>query len=203
MRRLSIAVLTSLVCYTAASNLGAQTVIQNSNLLLGPGSFGGENYTLTVYQNAAATDPTSVFGIYNRPTIQVTNTNIDEGSDWYVVRPGDRFDAAHIQAGAFTRLIEVPNTPGAPLFYPAANVGQSDFWLGVATGKALFGPRTVFGWLQLRPLSNTQLMMVENVVSYDSPGIIVGTTTLVPEPGAIALSGLGVLLMATRRPRRK
>jgi hypothetical protein len=191
--RLSIAASAFLACVTVACSLHAQTVIQNSNLRLGPGG-GGLNYGLAVFQDIAATDFTEIGGIYNRPTIQVSFANLDQGSDWYVVHPGDLFDAAHIQAGAFTKLTLGP--------FPA-NVGQSDFWLGVATGEIQFGPRTVFGWVQLHPLSDTQLMMVENAVSYDSPGIIVGTTTLVPEPASASMFLCAIARVLSVRRRRK
>jgi hypothetical protein len=191
----------------ATSTTLAQTVIQNSNLHLGPpgpgNDFDGANYGLTVYKDAAATDSTSVFGIYNQPRIQVVNFELDQGSDWYVVHPGDTFDTPHIEAGAFTPLIEVPHTPGATLLYPTADVGQSDFWLGVTTGYALFGPRTVFGWVRLRPLSNSQLMMVENAVSYNSRGIVVGTTNLVPEPTVMVLIAFSFCAAPLGRLRRK
>jgi hypothetical protein len=162
--------------------------VQNSNLRLDPGGLSGSNYALGVYQHEAG-DVTGIWIKYSNPTIQVVNYTLDEGSDWYVVNPGDAFTPANIQAGAFTKLMEVTGVPPYDPLYPAANVGPNDFWLGVATGKTLFGPRTVFGWVHLRPQfpSSNTLTMVENAVSYNSPGIIVNTTTLVPEPGTVAL----------------
>ena len=46
-----------------------------------------------------------------------------------------------------------------------------------------------------------QLMMVDNAVAYNSEGIIVGTTTLIPEPSGIAIEFMGVLAFVLFRRR--
>ena len=183
----------------ASSSLCAQTVIQNTNLVFGPvNNFPPANYVFTVGQSTAPVqiDYTSVWMKYSRPTLEVTTINIDEGSDWYVVKQGDVFSPENIQAGMFTKLVTF-----GPVVYPAANVGQSDFWLGVATGHSLSSNRNAFGWAHMQPTttSPTGLVMVANVMSYNSRGIIVGTTTLVPEPAAIALVAIGLPMLLHRR----
>lgn len=121
--------------------------------------------------------------------MQAINTNIDQGSDWYVVHSGDEFSRANISAGRFPTLIQV--SPSTPIPGQSLTVGTGDFWLGAATGTVLFGQRTVYGWVRLQPLfpGSTTLQMVDNVMTYNSLGVIVGTTTvLVPEPSTIAMA---------------
>jgi hypothetical protein len=137
--------------------------------------------------------------------MQAINTNIDQGSDWYVVHSGDEFSRANIGAGLFPTLIRV--SPTTPIPGPSLNVGTGDFWLGVATGTVLFGERTVYGWVHLHPSfpGSTSLQMVENVMTYNSLGVIVGTTTaIVPEPNTIAMSFCALVwCLSGRFGRRK
>ncbi len=194
----------TIACFVSASSLHAATVITDDNLSWGPGSitspFPGvpdANYAATIFQDAAATDPTSAWFHYDLTTIRGINENIDEGSAWYVVSPGDVFSKQSIENGFFDPLISF-----GPVFHPAVAVGfGQDIYLGVNSGQG-FGPddRNVFGWVLLRPISGV-LTMVENVMSYDSPGIVIGTTTLVPEPSTMAMAFCGALILL-RRPHR-
>jgi hypothetical protein len=132
---------------------------------------------------------------------RLTRQPWDEGSDWYVVHPGDAFSQATIAAGRFTPLVTF-----GPVIHPPASVGD-DFYLGISTGKGFDIPadRTVFGWVHLRQKSDGR-SMVENVMSYASRGIIVGTTTIVPEPAAIAMglvSGIAFVFVLSRTPPRR
>jgi hypothetical protein len=189
--------------FAISANLQAQTVIQNSNLLFGPdNNLPPANYAFTVYQDAARTDPTSVWFKYDGSKMQLINTNIDQGSDWYVVHSGDEFSRANIGAGQFPTLIRVSLTNGTPIPGPSLNVGTGDFWLGVATGTVLFGERTVYGWAHMHPVGSV-LTMVDNTVSYNSLGIVVGTTTVVPEPATISTAICSLLWGFTARRGRK
>jgi hypothetical protein len=151
----------------------AQTVVVNSNVAAtSPGILG--TVALTVQQNAVRTDYTSAWFNYDGRNLSFATINLDEGSDWYVVQPGDIFSPATIQAGLFPPLVTF-----SEFNYPPVNVGRVEFYLGVSTGQGFDIPedRTAFGWVHLRRVNQfeTRLMMVENVMSYDSPGIIVGT----------------------------
>ncbi len=188
----------ALVAYFVfTSSLHAATVITDDNLSWGPGSIGGSpgvpdaNYGATIFQDAGATDPTSAWFYYDLTTIRGINENIDEGSDWYVVSPGDTFDKQSIENELFAPLITL-----GPVFHPAVDVGfGQDIFLGVNSGQG-FGPddRNVFGWVLLRPIAGV-LTMVENVMSYDSPGIVIGTTTLVPEPATRTMVVCGAFVL--------
>lgn len=200
------AVFFTAILFAISSNLHAQTVIQNSNLAISPDTFlPPANYAFTIWQNTARTDPTSVWFKYDGSHMQAINTNIDQGSDWYVVHSGDQFSRANISAGQFPTLIQV--SPSTAIPGPSLTVGTGDFWLGAATGTVLFGQRTIYGWVHLQPLfpGSTTLQMVDNVVTYNSLGVIVGTTTaLVPEPATISTAIYAILwCYAGRRWRRK
>jgi hypothetical protein len=164
-------------CHAAACG---QTVIRNDNLVFRPNSGGFE---FSVYQDVGATEHTCVWFNYDGTNVSLDNICLDEGSDWYAVAPGDVFSRATIAAGRFTPLVTF-----GPVGYPPAFVGPGDFSLGVSTGIGYDIPRdrTVFGWVLLRP-GLGGLTMVENAMSYESQGILVGTVRLVPEPSAITL----------------
>jgi hypothetical protein len=96
-------------------------------------------------------------------------------------------------------------------FIPPTTVGSGDFHLGLALEYYTPGPETgldVFGWVHLKPVDGL-LTMIENVISYDSPGIIVGTMEIVPEPNVggllvpTAATGLAMRRGRTERSARK
>jgi hypothetical protein len=182
----------------ASSTLCAQTVVPDTNIKFGLDDFDPGYLFMVDKTNAPPGFPryTSVVMKYNAPTIEVIDWTVDAGSDWYLVKPGDAFSPQNIQAGLFLRMFEVLDGP--PHYaHAAVDVGLSDFWLGVATSYS--GPRTVFGWVHLQPTSPTELTMLANAISYNSPGIIVGTTTLVPEPTVTVFMAIGLPIVLNRR----
>jgi hypothetical protein len=186
------------VCFlfTCHTSTFGQTVVSNSNLLIGSNPRG---FKSAVYQDAAATDQTVGVFIYNGTMIQSDFISPDEGSDWYVVHSGDVFSRATIAAGDFTPLVTF-----GPTYHPPVNVSSGDLYLGINTGVGIDIPedRTAYGWVHLRPNNFGILTMVENVMSYDSLGIIVGTTTLVPEPATLTMGlGLYFLILTSTRLR--
>ncbi len=207
IRMVSLRVL-AIVLLTSVSSLQAATVISNSNLSWVPWPF----FKATIFQDTIILDETSVWFDFQATqvapftftaTLRGVNVNLDEGSDWYVVNPGDVFSAENIANGLFTPLITVFSSP---TLHPAVELGNafSDIYLGVNTGRGSNG-RNVFGWVHLRPNNITgsaSLDMLANVVSYDSQGIIVGTTTAVPEPSSLALIGMGIGVLLRRRALR-
>ncbi len=179
--------------------LAATTIVENDNLAFEPhlDSFpglGDSNYLATVIQDLQG-DFTQVWFDYDGENLRVIEINVDEGSDWYLVQSADEFIFENIKAGEFPVVIDIADPspiPGRSVF-----VGSGEFYLGVRTGPdGAFEPeqRNVFGWIHLRNTPDG-LETVANVMSYDSPGIIVGTTMIVPEPEgwllvATAVSGL-------------
>ncbi len=190
--------------------LAATTIVENDNLTFeenpfmgGEGPFGDANYVATVIQDLRG-DFTQVWFDYDGENLRVITHNVDEGSDWYVVQPGDELTLVNIEEDQFTTVLDMADSerplPGLPVI-----VGNDEFFLGVRTGPdGAFEPslRDVFGWIHLRNTPDG-LETVANVMSYDSPGIIVGTTIIVPEPGSWILIILALICLGAVRYVRR
>lgn len=205
---------TAIVYFAFATGLHAQTVYVNSHIIAGHTGppHGSQRIFFDLSKDGTPppfhTIPTACVdcntGIdfeYDGATIKVGSVTLDEGSDWFLVQPGDRFSRATINAGQFPTII---NYLPPPPQLGEVTVGSGEFYLGVSTGRGWVPAppnpsRTAFGWVHLRPVDGV-LTMVSNVMSYHSPGIIVGTTTLVPEPATCVLvAAAGFVCLCRRR----
>lgn len=189
---------------TPCATFGA-TIVPNTNLAWHP-EFDpydglGTNYRARVIQDLLG-DYTGIGFAFKQVSateysLSATLVNLDEESDWYLVEPGDSFSKEGIAGNEFTPIFTTDH------WFPAVTVG-TDFYLGVNTGKG--SRRDVFGWAHFQvvamplpfPSDDDVLIMVENVMSYDSPGIIVG---VVPEPATIALTSIAFITLITLRRR--
>ena len=154
-------------------------MIADSNVQLGESVF-GYDYALTVYQDAARTDPTSI--LFDRQTTSLTfrTYNIDESSDWYFVQSNDVFTTTSITQGNFTLFNQVD---------VSFNVGYDDFYLGVNTGLGFTNSsprRDIYGWVLLRNSENG-LSIVHSAMAYNEGGIIIGELEAIPEPSSLSL----------------
>jgi len=176
-----------------ASISNAQTVVvEDTHLSFASSSDGLGDYSATACQDLLC-DPTSVWFDYSAGSIESVNWNVDEESDWYVVEFGEEFSTATIAANEHPVIFTTDNARGP------VSVGGTDFYLGVSTGiglkpnsdPAIYDPnRDVFGWVHLRD-NGGNLEFISSAMAYGGEGIIVGTTTAIPEPA----TGTGILLL--------
>ena len=203
---LLVAILTPCVAFGA-------TIVPNTNLTLTPISEPdpfdefGTNYVMRIEQDVFG-DFTEISFAFKQTSatgysLDVTWVNLDQSADLYLVEPGDSFSKEGIAGNEFIPLFI------ADLFKSSVTV-SSDFYLGVNTGKMAGDRRDAFGWVHFKVLAmplpfpafdDDVLIMVENAMSYDSPGIIVGTHTVVPEPSTIALTSIAFVTLVTLRRR--
>ena len=198
------------------SATAAQAVVTTTNVTWSPyqagvhpsPNFGSSpTHYATINENAAATDFTYAHFKYTLTTspdkLQLLSVALDQGSEWFLVNNGDHFNDVNIAGGQFTTLFDDNEFPPPGL---ERNIPLGQFYLGVRTVYPHFtGPSTVvlepaFGWLRMNN-SGTALTMLSNAVSHNSPGIIVGTTTELPEPGMVSIAAVGVLALLRRRRR--
>jgi len=201
-------------------NLHAATVVPSTNVSMEPAVVPFGEFRLRVRKEP---DPVGWYteAIFDsgesgaEATIQAVSTLLDpEGSDWYVVNAGEEFSQQSIESGAHIPLmtLTLEFDPGyghevwtGADYHPPHNFGLfDDLYLGVVTGlgSSEGGVRSAFGWVLLRvELSQGGLTMIDNVMSYNSPGIIVGTTTVIPEPSTMLMAGVGLVGLAFRRRR--
>ena len=145
-------------------------------------------------------------------TLLLNASALDEGSDWYVTNPGDLFTRDSIDAGQFNFLpIQIESAiPGGSL---DVEVGES-FFLGVNTGRSDdffsgFGDPVVsfdairqhFGWGEFLINQNGELQILDSAVAYDLGGIVIGTSTAIPEPSSGLLMLAGTAFPFLRRSR--
>ena len=179
----------------------ASTVVRTTNVAWGRTNLMGDpgrpraNYLGSISQTVASyMDGTAAGFYYDESTLQGTTTALDEGSDWYVVHAGDEFSSTTISQNAFAPLITL-----GPIYYNPVTVDSADdLYLGIATSRGFPINRNVFGWVRLHDVDGI-LVMIDNAVSYDSPGIYVGTITVVPEPAAVCVVAGAFALLARRR----
>lgn len=155
-------------------------------------------YRATVQQEADVDNITSVWFAMNLLSLYPYSWHLDEGSDWYLVPFGATLTLESIQSGQFQPLLAMGTSSNVP---PPST---TDFYLGIATstmyfdpvrGGYYFLPRTTFGWVHLQWQDDFTFKMIGNAMAYGEGGIIVGTTTAVPEPTPI-VAGLFVCIAA-------
>jgi len=122
-------------------------------------------------------------------------------TNWYLAEFGDSFTGPSILGDEFLVLFE--NSP--PLTQNnQREVGFGDFFLAFNTDnrgeESIEIPRDHYGWVHLR---NTQvgITLLDSAIAYNSDGIVVGTTTVIPEASSAALVACGVLFLCHRRRR--
>lgn len=181
------------------------TVVANTNVQLNSPSIYPaytSDYALTVFQDEAGGDGTTMWFNVSGATLSFVGDNLDEASDWYLTSYGDPFTETTIQSAAFPVFARV-----VPTGFESHDltVGYGDFYLGINTGNqnGSWGgpgipPRNVYGWVHLQNTGGT-LTMLENAMSYQGTGIVIGTMQAIPEPMVSSLLVIGLVVVACCR----
>lgn len=184
----------TIILLLLSAPLAFGAVVVNTNISLTPaaGHTPPYDYELTIQQFEVAGDPTSIFLNKEGENLVFGDRNLDEGSDWYFASFNDVLNADTIAQGLF---------PAFDVMGQSYPVGYTDFYLGVATSPGFSGSteRTIFGWALLRN-SPDQLELLGSGVSYDDPGVIVGTT-MVPEASSLGFAAIATLSLLRIRRR--
>lgn len=143
---------------------------------------GGTN-SFTIDQEFSSSDGTGfrdytgfVFSHQSGNEFEFGGSFLDEGASVFLVNPGEPFSDTGIETVAFVRL-----SLGTTYTFP------SSFFLGIRTPHdewdtfpSPFPP--AFGWAEFSNSGDGELQIINHAVAYESEGIIVGTTTGIPEP---------------------
>lgn len=186
-------------------------VVPDMNVLLAPTMLdnAGEALTsLTVYQDTAGTDPTTIwFNVdweSSMLSLEFEDSNLDEGSDWYFgLEAGQAFTEGVVASGSLMTFVAASGagfetnplliTDQMEGFFLLVNTGQS----GVGIQEDL--PRDIYGWVQLaieQVDGGVELVLLDNAVAYGEGGIVVGENIAIPEPkfplllGVVFLGGI-------------
>lgn len=202
-KRLSVAAAVVAGALGSASAAHA-VVISDTKVLLAPTTEHGANYAITAIQSPDHPDPTTLWfskvDSANKSTLTPITWNVDQEADYYLAQAGSVVSAQTLASGQFTPLFTLDRAYSIDVSRPG------DFYLAVATTGpglppgAAFAERNVWGWVHLRN-DASGLSVLGSAMAYGEGGIIVGTTTPVPEPGTAALMLLGLAAggWATRR----
>lgn len=113
---------------------------------------------------------------------------LDPGAAWYSVTNGTALNSAfRSTATPFANNFGSLSSGQIPLA-----VGQ-DFYLGFYV--QILGPHDLYGWAHLQLTSPSSLILLGSATENGGLGIIAGTTTAVPEPSALCLTALAVVLL--------
>lgn len=180
----------------------AQTVIQNDALLFAD-LFGISDYGVDL-SGAATGNP--VIGIDELPNSQFMFSafGIAERYDVFQVTPGQVVSEAFVN----TTTPFIANTGNAPFTdVLTLAVGDSafigyyvDVGFGLGINDSIPTTEDAFGWFELSNTA-TGLEILDGATAIGFEGIIVGTTTAVPEPGSATLV-LGMVAATMLRRRR-
>jgi hypothetical protein len=166
-------------------------VITGSHLRLSDEAAVGD-YVLTVFQDEAGSDDTSIWVELTGSRLAAVDINLDEGSDWYLATLNEEFSAASIADGRHPVLLQV----ATPYVMNEVEVGSGEFYLGVNTSQG--EARDVYGWARLRN-DGGSLVLLDSAMAYGGSGIYIGTTQQVPEPSSALLLVVGFAGLLYRR----
>jgi len=192
-----IAPIAILIAFLMHTGLGAQTVVENTNVVFEfeHSLASAVNPHVGTIQQTLDLDPTSVWLDYVDGTLTFHSGNIDGGSDWYLAHRGDPLTfLTRRDTSLFTRIGAQVPVETTEFYLAIVTEGEGFLEYLEAPGGVL---RNVFGWVKLRDVGG-RLEVLESAVAYNSRGIIVGSTELIPEPSSTALACLAFVCLGFR-----
>lgn len=161
-----------------SASCGQTVVVPNANVKFIDLSEGGllVDFGLKVYPFEFQDEPYSAWFSYSRHSVTLTALTADP--QYYRLADfGDVFN---------------PISHGNSL----GETGTGDFYIGIWVPFENYGQ--TYGWVHLQPVDG-KLTMVGNAMSYNSRGIIVGTTDVVPEPMSTVSAVIGLIALFLKR----
>ena len=110
--------------------------------------------------------------------------SINGSGEFYLVQPGDLLSSQTL--GQYPKLSQQPIA-----------VPPGELFLGVNARGGISGE--LYGWLHLRRGQDRVLRVVSNALAFNTSGILVGTTQIVPEPSAWVIMSVGAAGLLMRR----
>jgi hypothetical protein len=177
----------------AISILGSSTLLNAAVGISHITSAGGNMFH--VDQKFDKSDYTGfLFSFISGSTYQYGGSLLDEGLDMYRVFSGNTFTPAAISNGNFLKLNAGSNYSLSSIFYVGLETPSRE------AGFATLPP--AYGWARMSS-SGGVLTLLDHAIDYSGNGLIVGTTTVVPEPGVTGLIAIGLTCILTRRCRTR
>jgi hypothetical protein len=193
-KRYPIKVMKSIFLIIFGTQWAQSAVVVDTNISLeSPAVSLGFEYSFTVEQyRPPGGNTTSIFFDRSAQNLIYRTRNLDGGSFWYFAELNDRFTPESIAEGEFLLFNQRDQSFEVP---------YGNFYFGVRTFSDFGEDIQGFGWALLNH-SEEGLTLLASAITHEQPGIIIGTTTTIPEPGPITLLMTAFANLALKRRRR-
>ncbi len=178
--------LLALASTLACAALAAHAVVLDGHIRGGntspsnPQNVGG-NLALYIDQTPEG-DYTGVWFIHEQGYIKETTFNTDEGSLWFLVKPGELISAQMLAPGSGAKPVQLGYNPKVALQKQSPLKVGNDFYLAGLTRKT-YADYTIFGWVHIRKDIWGRFKLLDSAVAYGEQGILAGTRlSAVPAP---------------------
>jgi hypothetical protein len=133
----------------------------------------GANLSLSIDQTPEG-DWTGVWFVHQLGYIKEVTYNTDEGSLWFLVKPGELISAEMVAPGSTAKRIQLGYNPKVALKNQSPLKVGNDFYLAGLTRKT-YAEYTIFGWAHIRKDIFGRFKLLDSAVAYGEPGLLAGT----------------------------